>query len=448
MLYRSFAEAHIGGNRSWTDYEYYKKIRPQVEEKMISEKPNLLLSEYNDNPLKYYIDNITNTEFLGRTIKTHKNYKPILEKIEITMGKPNGVDYRKYKNSSEYTINGFSIRFQNDVDKISNHSFGMAIDVDATYNPQLYKEALAFVSILTNYNFIWQKSSTALTVEKMKSASASLKNVNITAERLDQMTSGLLAIDQYKQLKNVYFFSDLTTGTLINEFNQYAKEFGDIYQRSAYLSNERHFYENPTLYTKTEVLEAEKELYETIPKNCQDIGKKLTKFEKKIIPLHNLFKNHYKYAFFLNENLGEEYRYIEEYLGGLISQTQNMRKILSSLEQLADNHTIPSCFSCEMGDIERWVVYDELLVTDLLAFLSWVDSNNRNIYKTEKYNDFASWVAKNQQGLLGLCKRGFFRIDNEFVHYFLDHKEIEWGGFFKNRNDWMHFEIKRRYSEF
>lgn len=46
------------------------------------------------------------------------------------------------------------MRFQNDVDKISDHSFGMAIDIDADYNPQLHKKELGCISLLSNYNMI------------------------------------------------------------------------------------------------------------------------------------------------------------------------------------------------------------------------------------------------------------------------------------------------------
>ncbi len=447
-LYKNYAEANIGGNRSWTSYQYYKNIRSQIEENIIAENPNLLLSDYDDNPLKYYTENVTNNEFLGRIIKVHKNYKLILEKIESKMGKPNGIDYKKYKDNVEYTINGFRIRFQNDVDKISNHSFGMAIDVDATYNPQLYQKELAFISLLSNYNMVWQKNGNDLSVEQMKNASINLKKLEVTDKLLDRMRLSLLAIDHYNELKNVYMYSDLVTGTLGKELDQYIKNFNSTYQRIYYLSNERHFFDDPLRYTKKEASDAKKEFYKNIPKKCQEMRKKLIEFKEKANPLYELFKNHYKYAFFLDKNFKEQYEHVENYLRATLSQAQNMVDILLDLEQLIASQKIPSCFSCEVREIDNGITYNELLAIDLHTFLSWIVNNNQNIYKTEKFDGFAKWIGTNKQQLIGLCQRGFFRIDNKFVYYFLDHKEVKWGGFFKDRNDWMHFEIDNKHRQF
>ena len=448
-LYADFAKKHVGGNRpAWTTYQYYKKIRPQVEDNIISKNPKLLQLSYNENPLKYYTENIVDTEFIGRTFKAHISFQPILERIEDIMGKPNGASYTKYKSSKKYGIGGFVIRFQNDVDRISDHSFGMAIDIDAIYNPQLYKKKLGFVSLLSNYNMVWQKGSTTLTVENMKRASDCIKELKITNKSLTQMKVSLLAIDQYNQIKDVYKIQDLVTGTVAEDFNVHFNSFNKLHQRASYLSNERHFLDNPSRYSQQEAANLEQEFYEDIPEKCQAMQASLTLFEKKLDSLHKVFLNHYKYAFFLHENFKEQYNYIENHLRETVEQTQKIAEALSDLEELVSRKNIPSCFSCEVSKVKGKVTYNEQLAIDLYSFLAWTEDNNEYLHGEKSLGAFASWIASKQSYLTGLCERGFFRIDNKFVHYFLDQEEITWGGFFKNRNDWMHFEISDEYKQF
>ncbi len=84
-------------------------------------------------------------------------------------------------------------------------------------------------------------------------------------------------------------------------------------------------------------------------------------------------------------------------------------------------------------------------------FAAGIDDDKLKIeysIKKDQFDEFAIRIGNNKQQLIGLCQRGFFRIDNKFVYYFLDQKEVKWGGFFKNRNDWMHFEIDNRHRQF
>ncbi len=179
----------ITGNKL-TKYQYYLTMRPQMYDKLSFRKDALFMEEYNDSPIKYLSENIEDAEFLGRKIKVHKNYLSVLKVIESEMGKPSG-DYEKYSKDEKYSMGGFNIRYLNYRDEMSNHSFGMAIDVDAKYNPQKFAPTWTVVYMVTNHKLL----SAKLKPEKMRTVNNLYKSAKIDQEQINNIKTGLEEID-------------------------------------------------------------------------------------------------------------------------------------------------------------------------------------------------------------------------------------------------------------
>ncbi len=121
------------------------------------------------------LDHISPTTFFGIPVKggTHEELSRLLANVEQSVLKINpGVGNRMA--AAGFVIGGFVPRFQCGSDQLSNHAFGLAIDIDGTWNPQLKKS------------------------KKNKNVIEALKRA--TGERVDQLFQDSSSIDAIRRI--------------------------------------------------------------------------------------------------------------------------------------------------------------------------------------------------------------------------------------------------------
>ncbi len=84
------------------------------------------------------LDLMVPASFFGSPIPTgvHNELAGVLKKVELEVGrrKPDLVPWLQ---AGRFVIGGFVPRFQAGSNQLSNHAYGLAIDIDATWNPQV-----------------------------------------------------------------------------------------------------------------------------------------------------------------------------------------------------------------------------------------------------------------------------------------------------------------------
>ena len=93
------------------------------------------------NALDYLGDKVKKRDFLGNEVMVHDHYWEYLKVLDEKL--------KAYRNNSNYPMGGFSIRFQRGSNEhISNHAYGMALDVN--WQPKsLFIKRKALLSSIT-----------------------------------------------------------------------------------------------------------------------------------------------------------------------------------------------------------------------------------------------------------------------------------------------------------
>ena len=95
-------------------------------------------------------------------------------------------------------------------------------------------------------------------------------------------------------------------------------------------------------------------------------------------------------------------------------------------------------------------VIDFASVNELVNNIQQLYTFNLAVYKTKDFIKWKNWLNSNlphskisvRDYILSLANLGFFRLNPEFVHYFLQREnKVRWGGHFSINKDWMHFEM-------
>ena len=117
------------------------------------------------NPLNFLKQNIVWTSFLGIGVNVHRELADVLEEVERIL-KDKGIFYilvDKYKTvPKKYPkIQSLSVRKINNTNTLSNHSFGLAIDIYPQKNPVIYsyeKLVIFFIKKSTGFDLITKEA--------------------------------------------------------------------------------------------------------------------------------------------------------------------------------------------------------------------------------------------------------------------------------------------------
>ena len=452
-LYADFAKKHVGGNRpAWTTYNYYKAIRKDIHDEIKANIGADFRGKYNSNPLAYYATHVEDKVFLGQKIPVHQNFYKVLQSIENDI---TGAVGNKYTNNKEYLINNgsFKIRFQNSKDIVSEHAYGMAMDIDVPYNPQLYLKPLFLISVLTRKTICREKSS----VEEMKQANNSIKSLNLSLNAVENIYKGFEVIDTCISSVNSITIDDMSK--MLAEGKEIISEVRKLHQEAIYLSNERHFFSNSSRYTEEQVKQSKQRFYTGITQDCVDLKQRTEALIKSysIQEISHLMVEGYGKAMLLNQHFPSIFQQLEQDLSSL-KKIKEMIEVLDDLILLTSNRKIPSNYN----NIANITISLNGQTSDLKPLLDWIELVNIKhtiaFKEVKSYVKLLQWLKNgsvysfySNQSLstnaffVEVSKVGFFRLSKEFVRFFTQPKyegNIRWGGFYyRSSKDWMHFEL-------
>jgi hypothetical protein len=383
--------------------------------------------------------NDTTFTFLGREINVHKNYQPILTEIENDIIQ--GGDYAYYEN--KYPMGSYTIRFMNHSQVISDHSFGFALDIDATNNPQITARQNLFLKIVTNVDF-WY---TNLTLTQMKNASNQYKQ-NINSASLAEIISGFNLIKSYGNGEEpTYTTQDIIDGHIKAETNPVYSDYNAISLRASNLVNELWFENNVTDELLTE-------LQGEIPERCQGNLEQIDVLLGKVQRYKNFLDSGYKKAYSMTSNFNEEYQYWNSYLSTIMETLEKYKGafnlIISEIEKTKTDSYLPASFDI-YADFPLVDAFDVSHVNDFLLFINRIDEIlSSSAMGSLTFGQYVDWLNLNgtKTALTQLGQTGFFNLENNFVDYFLDSNKIEWGGNWARKRDWMHFQPTPTYLTF
>ena len=420
-------------NEKLTKYQYYKMMRPKLVNKIFFDMDELVKEEYNDNPLKYLSDNIIDAKFLEKKLKVHKNYLPVLQGIEEAMGKPNN-DFKKFSQNKNYSMGDiFYIRYLNYSDQISNHSFGMALDVDAKYNPQRFTPTWIFIQIVTGINLLYAN----LTPEEMQRVNNMYKSAKVNDERVNMIISGLQAIDLYQD-KNLYNITNLDR--LDKDIDEFFVEYSTLNIEIKKLN-----LRNLTLDKNGDQVEKDKinyRLKKEIPSEVKQRRKELLSVKNNIINLINLIDNDYEKVFHIKQRALDEEIYLKNYLSIVKNELICLEDSYDQIfNHIPINNSLSDCIQKRAND--HYIQFERAQIPYIIKITQSIYKNNGIAFDTEKnkFDLLTEWIEKNRKDLIELSFNGFFRLDPEFVHYFLETKKVRWGGHYNTAIDCMHFEL-------
>ena len=449
-MYKNTAR-HIPGKTDAEKFESYKKLKAPLYSRITNNETNRILATLYSHPLKYLSDNVKEQEFLGRKVWVHKNYYPHLQDIQNALNK-NYDSY--YMNHSNYTFGGFSIRLQSGSSvKVSNHAFGMALDVDAAYNPQLYRRPLFLISLITNADLMVKS-----TPGEMKYMSEQFQRSEITSQKLQSMKVGFEVIDSYHEENDAVPIGDIIE--VYRQLNQLFRKVHDLRDRTIHLSNERNFIDNRVRYTTRQAEAVELEFYQTIPQKCTILKEEI--LEKwgieKLKKFSEVLRNGYSPAMRLPILFPEVHEGLERDFVAL----DNFSKTIQTLDGIilaTSSHQIRSDIANTIEQVST-LSTSESSIEVLLEFINLTTKNYRNAFGPQlDFKELITWLEngkvysfKSNSNLETtaffeeLSQIGFMRMDVDFVNEFLSNNSfieediIDWGGYWTSKKDWMHLE--------
>ena len=412
-----------------TQYQYYLMMRNDIITKVVG-KDFYFLDDYNGNPLNYLSKHIVDAKFLNKEVKVHTNYLVVLQEIEEAMGKPDN-DYKKYSENEDYSLAGiFYIRYLNNRNAMSNHSFGMAVDIDPYYNPQRSVPTWMFVHMMTNRNLLFAK----LSPNEMQKVNNRYKSANVDHQRISEVLSGLEKIDVFNDnhpysIDKIDKLSEAVHNFAV-KYEDLCKEIKQARLRLTVLEEGSDQKEKIARRLNTEIpaeINQQKQWLVPIKQNTDDLTEIIDE------GLDKMFE--------VKEKFPSEYEYMKNYLGDL-------RNRISCLEVSFDEIFVQELSNSSLSTCQLpHPTLDTKMITGTLSMVELIYKHNKmgfgskSTYKKDRFNLFSEWLGNNKNDLIALSKNGFFRLDPSFVQYFIDHKKVRWGGHYNTDIDCMHFEL-------
>ena len=150
-----------------------------------------------DSPLEYFVEYLVEDNFLDRKVRVNKAFIPVLRAVEDKLRERNIYDEMKskYRNGMTFfvprPVNNMG-NSKNEYPKLSNHSYGCAVDFIPKKNPQIERKSkyvCFYVKQLTGMDITREGK----TVEKLKDSHNSFKEhfANVDTTLLKQMFKDL-----------------------------------------------------------------------------------------------------------------------------------------------------------------------------------------------------------------------------------------------------------------
>ena len=418
-------------------FEYYLLLEEELYNIISKNKTDREIIRNFNNGLDYLGEKVNKRTFIGREVMVHDNYWPSLQDIDSKLGS-------EYDNHMDYTMGGFSIRFQEGSnDAVSNHAYGMALDVKATRNPYLEAPSLYFLQLLTDFKFHQNPSNP----EDMKEAHDKLIGFGYQQADITSINAGFEYLNQ-SSLKTENF------ETLLNEvFGSYrsaAATFSQLVSRNTHLRNEVHFFNQKT---PQEIIEIERQLFEELPVEADALLEtiKAVKSAEEINQLYNLYKEGYLKAFLLNKHKEDENTALLVALDDF-KDLFGFEAAIASLKE--------ACEQPANGDYTYWVtnvtITQPQSVPEANAYPAvgtFIESRKTD-YKeifTKDGNSYSGIIKLLKNDITSLAQNGFMLMSAEFARKFVDMggSIISWGGNWKGKKDFMHMEYieKERFTD-
>jgi hypothetical protein len=370
------------------------------------------------SPFEYLKNNTKEVEFLGKKIRVHNEFAVVLQNVEETL-KKQGVYYtlkEKYKNSSQ-TLSMREINDPKGKGKISEHGFGLAVDILPKKNPQIHENSALiryFIEKSTGFD-VGEKKTT----EQIKNAHDKFMSLYANTN-INQITTKYKAINDYNN----------DTSTLkITELQSFNNQLNNLQQSLNNVLNTQD--SNDSINKKTLLSLIEKGL-----------SSNLTRVNKLIAILDN----------YENTLIFSDVSKIQlNYLVGLLNQIKEQHSLfLQKITDLQD--TAKSMYVAFDSFIQVDISKISAFQSEINTFQTDIDNIKKANSKKYSYKNLYEYAKalENEINNIGfgnvLFKDGFCDIEFDIINAFLDaDSRIQWGGNFTDKIDGMHFGFKTQY---
>ena len=186
-----------------TKFDYFVAMADDIKDAISAQSgnPQVTWTNYDNEILKYYTQKISEHTWLGKQIRVHDNYWVLLQEIQTEIHQPvaAGGYGAGYTLPAGYSMGGFTIRQQNKNKKLSNHSFGVAVDIDYKHNPQIYKGNLGVIGMFINTQIVNIQNHPVESMKQMHNTYIAIPNF---ATKLTKMKEGSQKVDSYNATKS------------------------------------------------------------------------------------------------------------------------------------------------------------------------------------------------------------------------------------------------------
>ena len=427
----------------------YAGVYEQAREKITREYPafDLLVQEqYGGSLFGYINDNVVSGTFLGNSFIAHKNWWKVLNEIEEYIQEQSGPTYFKNR---QYGLASFAFRQLGEQYKVSPHSFAMAVDIDPTYNPQVTKVPLLYLSLITKHQFYKNPG----TVEGMKAHNAKFLSLNLnTVAKVGTIATGFEKMIAYEANEaNIYKWSDWPA--LFETLDGISRKLYTLSTEAQDLSNKRHFTKRPgvTYYFNED---DEARFYQGIPAELNEIKAQVNEMDFTMFNrMLDVWNNGYSAAF-----LGQEYFPTEKTgIASVLTEWKDgKQKLLTACQRvmnLTQTTSPPAGYGAYgVSDVPGFFdSYNVNTVNQHIAFFKGVYALTYGQNTAKTWNAFYNFINSSKSYLAGLGTRGFFRMSAEFCNFWFHDPfkpYIDWGGYWNSKKDWMHFELSSRRNRF
>lgn len=394
-----------------------------------------------ENPLEYYKNNLSFDDganaytFLGKAIRVHKNFYPVLKDIEKNIVKIYGMQsYQsildKYRNR---TIGGFAIRYVNNGEgkskKISPHGLGLAIDVDSKRNPQMYPYQLRAVFFLikrvTSIDFSGKVDHP---IKAIKSAQNKFIDT-FKGYSIENLSNSFEMIQNYHESENVYSINKLSSNVISEDFDKLRQ----------------------TVVRMTDLISSNSNI-ETIKVIFETINLHIDLIEYRINLVEQVINNMFNLIIYTKEGKESSAYFTDIYIPTLKTKLMALKNVMRGFNQELLKQT-PN-----LSSVDFTIFLEANFKLDLNLFSSF--ENEYSSFNTELSNmkltysdlrNFANALEKQIQKLKAdfgniLLLDGFCDMSEALLAAILSenikNQHIWWGGYWDSKKDFMHFGVK------
>jgi hypothetical protein len=350
------------------------------------------------NPFNYINENTKYVEFLGKRLKVHNEFATILETVKNTLKSKGVYSSLSHKYQTQY-IGSFAMRTVNDPNgggSVSEHGFGLAIDIYPKKNPQILSTNTSKRPYNTYVRFLL-KQSIGFDIGESKTVSKVKEAHNKFFEIFNNTTISSLT-DKYK---TIYTYNNIANNIKIDSLQK-------INQK---LSNIRIAYNNLTNQSTENDINAVKDSIESYSVKIKELATHVTKYKNTVI-FDSIANNQI-------DGLKNKLDLIHSEL--LTAKNSLNDTVLSELESFSS--IAESNYKTLQTEITAFTTEQKKLCASLYTFAIRLKSGVESI-------GFENMLLQD----------GFCDLELDIINAFLDADDrIQWGGKYNFKIDGMHF---------